>query len=251
MEPGPPALGARSLSHWTSMGVLPTVFLNINIMPFTFRIPQGQRGLSPTLTSQDPGTQDFSLPLHPLVISPLFLSGSPIPLPLLSNLPVVKSAQGKESGFQDRKRHDLSSCRSIFLILITSLGYFNFCKTISHKACFFSSGSVLCNTLPTLALFLKQSVPLGAQGLGVPAHRTVRGGAWAPPPSLSPDWQPQAGLSAPSTRFRDRLGVAARFGSKVVAPGAPGAAGSLAAQTETSPEPPQHRYFWRKCQGSV
>lgn len=175
---------------------------------------------------------------HPPVISPLFLSGSPIPLPPLTNLPIVKSAQEEESGFQDRKLHGLSSCRSIFLILIISLGYFNFCETINHKGCFFSSGSVLCNTLPTLALFLKQSVPLGAQGLGVPAHRTVRGGAWALPSSLSPDWQPQAGPSAPSTRFRDRLGVMACFGSKVVAPGTPGAAGSLAAQTETSHEPP-------------
>ena len=132
--------------------------------------------------------------------------------------------QGEESGFQDRKPHGLSSRRSIFLILITSLGYFNFCKTINHKGCFFSSGSVLCNTLPTLALFLKQSVPPGAQGLGVLAHRTVRGGAWAPPSSLSPGWQPQAGPSAPNTRFRDRLGVTARFGSKVMVPSAPRAA---------------------------
>ena len=159
------------------------------------------------------------------------------PLPLLTNLPVVKSAQGEESGFQDRKPHGLSSCRSVFLILITSLGYFNFCKTINHKGCFFSSGSVLCNTLPTLALFLKQSVPLGAQGLGVPAHRTVRGGAWAPPSSLSPGWQPQAGPSAPNTRFRDRLGVTACFGSKVMVPNAPRAAVSLAAQSGTSREP--------------
>ena len=38
-------------------------------MPFTFRIPQGWRGLSPTFTSQDPCTQGFCLSLHPPVPS--------------------------------------------------------------------------------------------------------------------------------------------------------------------------------------
>ena len=37
LEPGPPALGAQSLSHWTTREVLTLVFLNVSVVKDHFK----------------------------------------------------------------------------------------------------------------------------------------------------------------------------------------------------------------------